>query len=80
MKKELIKNIANIETNGFTLVSTITVYAMYDVFYKDENGEYAEIESEVIDKFEMSKKGIEKDGGLQQLIKDLEECYNAEVR
>ena len=52
---------------------------MNDVVYKDENGEYAEIESEVIDEFEITRSQILKDGGYAQLEKEIAECYNAEV-
>lgn len=79
MNRELIKNVAHIEVNGFTLEAHIIVYAMYDVVYKDENGEYAEIESEVIDEFEITRSQILKDGGYAQLEKEIAECYNAEV-
>lgn len=76
MKKEFIKNVLNIEVDGLKGINHYSIVAMYDLI--DEDG-YANIIFEPVDKFSMTWKEIDEDGGISVVNKDLEECYGVVV-
>lgn len=73
MKKEFIKNVCDVDVDGFRGINTYTIKAMYNV--EKEEG-YWGIEFKLLDKFTMTWAEIERDGGISQVNRDLEECYN----
>lgn len=72
--KIFIKRYYDVEVDGFTLVTTIRIWNMFDV----NKGGYYEIEEELVDEFDMSIADIKRDyAGIRcDMFKDIEEEYN----
>lgn len=76
--KIFIKRYYDVEVDGFTLVTTIRIWDMFDV----DKGGYYEIEEELVDEFDMSIVDIKRDyAGIRcDMFKDIEEEYNITER
>lgn len=72
MKKEFIKNVLDIEVNGFTGSIRYVVREMNDVIHEDG---FASIEQRIIEDVTMSSQEIEEEGGHSEIINQLKECY-----
>lgn len=72
MKKEFIKNVLDIEVNGFTGSVRYVVREMNNIIHDDG---VATIEQRVVEDVTMSREDIKRDGGHQEIINQLKECY-----
>ena len=72
MRKEFIKNVLDVEVNGFACTVRYIVRAMYNVI--DDDG-FATIEQKVIEDVTLSDEEIEEEGGASKVLEDLKECY-----
>lgn len=72
MEKQFIKNVLDIEVNGFTGAIRYVVREMFDVIDKDGFGI---IEQKVIEDVTMTREEIKEEGGHQEIINQLKECY-----
>lgn len=72
MRKEFIKNVLDVEVNGFACKVRYIVRAMYNVI--DDDG-FATIEQKVIEDVTLSDAEIEEEGGASKVLEDLKECY-----
>ena len=77
-EKIFIKRYYDVEVDGFTLVTTISIWDQFDV----DKGGYYELEEELVDKFDMSIADIKKDysGIRSDMFRDIEEEYNITER
>ncbi len=77
MEKEFIRNVLDIDVNGFTGTTRYVVSAMYDVIHEDEDGStWASIESKIIEDVTMTSQMIEEEGGHAAIVEQLKELYN----
>lgn len=76
--KIFIKRYYDVEVDGFTLVTTIRIWDMFDV----DQGGYYKLEEELVDEFDMSIADIKKDyAGIRcDMFRDIEEEYNITER
>lgn len=72
MRKEFIKNVLDVDVNGFACTVRYIVRAMYNVI--DDDG-FATIEQKVIEDVTLSDAEIEEEGGASKVLEDLKECY-----
>lgn len=72
MRKEFIKNVLDVEANGFACTVRYIVRAMYNVI---DNDGFAMIEQKVIEDVTLSDAEIEEEGGASKILEDLKECY-----
>lgn len=72
MRKEFIKNVLDVEVNGFACTVRYIVRAMYNVIDDDR---FATIEQKVIEDVTLSDAEIEEEGGASKVLEDLKECY-----
>jgi len=72
MRLELIKNIVEVKVDGLRGVNHYKISALYDRIHEEG---WADTCQKVIDEFDYSWDDIEKDGGIAQVNKDLQECY-----
>ena len=77
-EKIFIKHYYDVEVDGFTLVTTIRIWDMFDV----DQGGYYKLEEELVDEFDMSIADIKKDyAGIRcDMFRDIEEEYNITER
>lgn len=77
-EKIFIKRYYDVEVDGFTLVTTIRIWDMFDV----DQGGYYKLEEELVDEFDMSIADIKKDyAGIRcDMFRDIEEEYNITER
>lgn len=77
-EKIFIKRYYDVEVDGFTLITTIRIWDMFDV----DQGGYYKLEEELVDEFDMSIADIKKDyAGIRcDMFKDIEEEYNITER
>lgn len=73
MRKEFIKNVLDVEVNGFACTVRYIVRAMYNVI---DNDGFAMIEQKVIEDVTLSDAEIEEEGGVFKILEDLKECYD----
>lgn len=71
-QRKFLGNTVFVDVDGLRGVNRYTVEAVYDV--PDEDGFYS-LKFEPVDEFEMTWKEIERDGGVAQVNRDLEEVY-----
>lgn len=73
-----IKRYYDVEVDGFTLVTTISIWDQFDV----DQGGYYKLEEELVDEFDMSIADIKRDyAGIRcDMFKDIEEEYNITER
>lgn len=76
--KIFIKRYYDVEVDGFTLITTIRIWDMFDV----DQGGYYKLEEELVDEFDMSIADIKKDyAGIRcDMFRDIEEEYNITER
>ena len=72
MEKQFIKNVLDIEVNGFTGAIRYVVREMYDLIHEDG---FASIEQKDIEDVTMTREEIKEEGGHQEIINQLKECY-----
>lgn len=72
MRKEFIKNVLDVEVNGFACTVRYIVSAMYNVI--DDDG-FATIEQKIVEDVTFSSDQLEKEGGTSKVLEDLKECY-----
>ncbi len=72
MKKQFIKNVLEIEINGFTGSIRYVVKEMNDVVNDDG---FASLEQKTIEDVTMSRSEIKSEGGHQEIINQLKELY-----
>lgn len=72
MEKQFIKNVLDIEVNGFTGAIRYVVREMYDLIHEDG---FASIEQKDIEDVTMTREEIKEEGGYQEVINQLKECY-----
>ena len=72
MEKQFIKNVLDIEVNGFTGAIRYVVREMFNVIDKEEFGN---IEQKVIEDVTMTREEIKEEGGYQEVINQFKECY-----
>lgn len=72
MEKQFIRNVLDIEVNGFTGAIRYVVREMFDVIDKDGFGI---IEQKVIEDVTMSRQEIKEEGGNQAIVEELKELY-----
>lgn len=77
-EKIFIKRYYDVEVDGFTLITTIRIWDMFDV----DQGGYYKLEEELVDEFDMSIADIKKDyAGIRcDMFRDIEEEYNITER
>lgn len=73
-----IKRYYDVKVDGFTLVTTISIWDQFDV----DQGGYYKLEEELVDEFDMSIADIKRDyAGIRcDMFKDIEEEYNITER
>ena len=72
MEKQFIKNVLDIEVNGFTGAIRYVVREMYDLIHEDG---FASIEQKDIEDVTMTREEIKEEGGYQEVINQFKECY-----
>lgn len=72
MEKQFIKNVLDIEVNGFTGAIRYVVRKMFNVIDKEGFGN---IEQKVIEDVTMTREEIKEEGGYQEVINQFKECY-----
>nr|DAS17901.1 MAG TPA: hypothetical protein [Caudoviricetes sp.] len=72
MEKQFIRNVLDIEVNGFTGAVRYIVKSMYDVIHEDG---FASIEQKNIEDVTMSRQEIKEEGGHQVIVEELKELY-----
>lgn len=72
MEKQFIKNVLDIEVNGFTGAIRYVVREMFNVIDKEGFGN---IEQKVIEDVTMTREEIKEEGGYQEVINQFKECY-----
>lgn len=72
MEKQFIRNVLDIEANGFTGAVRYIVTSMYDVIHEDG---VASIEQKIIEDVTMSRQEIKEEGGNQAIVEELKELY-----
>lgn len=72
MEKQFIKNVLDIEVNGFTGAIRYVVREMYDLIHEDG---FESIEQKVIEDVTMTREEIKEEGGYQEVINQFKECY-----
>nr|DAW89403.1 MAG TPA: hypothetical protein [Bacteriophage sp.] len=72
MRKEFIKNVLDVEVDGFTCSVHYIVRAMYDIIGADG---FATIKQEVIKDVTMTDKEIEARGGASKVLADFKNTY-----
>lgn len=72
MEKQFIKNVLDIEVNGFTGAIRYVVREMYDLIHEDG---FVSIEQKVIEDVTMTREEIKEEGGYQEVINQFKECY-----
>ena len=72
MEKQFIRNVLDIEVNGFTGAVRYIVTSMYDVIHEDG---FASIEKKNIEDVTMSRQEIKEEGGHQAIVEELKELY-----
>lgn len=75
MKKELIRNVLDVDVDGLKGINYYRVSAMYNVI--NEEG-YADIVQEVIEEFCFTWDEIERKGGIGKLLAEIKETYDIE--
>ena len=73
MEKKFIKNVLDVEVNGFTGSVRYIVREMNDVI-DDDN--VATIEQKIVEDVTMTRQQIKNEGGHQEIINQLKECYS----
>ena len=76
-KKEMkfIRYAVEVDVDGLKAINRYRVKACYDKIITDSRGTYAEYCEKIIDEFDYTWKEIERDGGIEQVNKDLKELY-----
>jgi hypothetical protein len=72
MEKQFVRNVLDIEVNGFTGAVRYIVKSMYDVIHEDG---FASIEQKNIEDVTMSRQEIKEEGGHQVIVEELKELY-----
>lgn len=72
MRKKFIKNVLDVEVDGFACTVRYIVRAMYDIVGADG---FATIKQEVIKDITMTDKDIEAKGGASKVLEDLKSLY-----
>lgn len=72
MRKEFIKNVLDVEVNGFTCTVRYIIKAMYNVINDDG---FSTIEFEPVEDVTFSSEELEEEGGASKVLADLKECY-----
>lgn len=75
MDKIFIKNVLDVENDYFKGEITYRVSAMYDVKYEDEQGEFYEIEHEILEESTVSYEELKEVGGAGVFFEDLKAEY-----
>lgn len=72
---EFIKVDKDVDVEGLKGINHYKIVIYYNQRHKDNIGEYWDVSSTVIDKFDYTWRDIEADGGIAQVNKDINECY-----
>ena len=72
MEKKFIKNVLEIEINGFTGSIRYVVKEMNDIIHDDG---FASVEQKTIENVTMSRNDIKNEGGHKEIINQLKELY-----
>lgn len=72
MRKEFIKNIIDVDIDGLNGINHYIIRTMYNDI-DDDN--YAIISFKVIDEFDLTWEEIKEEGGIEEVNKQLNECY-----
>lgn len=72
MEKKFIKNVLEIEINGFTGSIRYVVKEMNDIIHDDG---FASVEQKTIEDVTMSRNDIKNEGGHKEIINQLKELY-----
>nr|WP_288625564.1 hypothetical protein [uncultured Roseburia sp.] len=72
MRKEFIKNVLDVEVNGFAYTIRYIVRTMYNVI--DDYG-FTTIEQKIIEDVTLSDEEIEEESRASKVLEDLKECY-----
>lgn len=76
-KANFIRNILDTEVDGLRGVNRYRVTAMYNEHHEDNGKQWASVESEVIDEFDLSWDEIEQRGGVGSIIEEI--CKKYEI-
>lgn len=77
--KIFVKNWLSVDVDALRHRNRYVVKAMYDIKKVGENGfTFYETVNEIIEDVTMTWDEIEQDGGVAQVNRDLQECYNLE--
>lgn len=71
-----IKNVLDVDVDGLRGTNRYKVKAMYDVRREGHSGHYYEIKFKLIEDITFTWDEIEREGGIAEINKQLNECYN----
>ena len=69
---ESIKNVLDVDVDALHHKNTHTIRAMYNA--TDHDG-FASITQKIVDRFDLTWKEIEEEGGVSAVNRDLHDCY-----